>query len=860
LRHNNKYLDVLIVITIILAIIFGANGLAVSQSVIVQDSPGVSVTRIVNGSSTGTAQYLPDENFTVELDYSVTGTQYAVSIREYLPEYWEVVDSNVPFTNDPSDPRNYTWNISSPLTGVSNGKIFYLVHIPSGTPAPDDYGIAGGVAWFSSYSDVKDGNPTGSAQTDTTHIIIDNSTEGNGPCIWISNITELSGDPSVNGNGHLEAGETAQFQYNIWDPSGIDNNYQILVNDIVVKPDSETWDPTYKYVYGTAHAPVIANTTDPNNVTNTFEIKAQGSTDPFTPTDFTLPVYVPNYNYTVWMSSEWNGFTTHSAAFEPTSSATEGGWLTLKGDNQIQVPTFTVNYNGPATIHKEVSGMISKIPFYSMFSFLGISGDASASVDMTPHGVIVPYSTYPVYREGDDVSATFNGSSEMSHKTFHVMLLDLSRMNLDLTDMSSFIDSMKSLTMENIKNSEIGSADIAADPGSSDFNVGDSNIPALEDMSQGNYVLLVMDYSMPNTPCLVSAAPFVVTKNGLETTQVGPDAMPGEPVTLSETLTGTVPDSEYVYIAAMVPEDNYSAILDVTVPDGGSVSGTSLDFHGLSMKEHGTITTDGTDAGTYLMVNGMAGDYKLYSDDLKDTAKMRGILTSELNESNVSVTVSDRTTDKSRDITLLTNDTMPTGKYIVTSVVVDRNTGKIAGINQTNITLGGSLDIPLYTGWNLISLPLKPLDDNLTAVFTPDVLKHVFVIWGYNSSNASSPWDYYVTAGYPYIQGNLTKFNESYGYWVLCYNDTTLHVTGTTADPNTITKNYGWNLVGNPVTSNRDVRSVYPESFVVWEFDGLTQQYNYWCSAADTSGSIYIQGSLNTLKPGYGYWVLELGG
>jgi hypothetical protein len=307
-----------------------------------------------------------------------------------------------------------------------------------------------------------------------------------------------------------------------------------------------------------------------------------------------------------------------------------------------------------------------------------------------------------------------------------------------------------------------------------------------------------------------------------------------------------------MYLAAMVPEKNYSAAFNITSTDG-TLSGTTLSVNGFTLNEDITISPDGSS----IIVMGKNGTYTFHADDMSDLSALQGMLVSEFGVSNVSMVNSSVTPLTSVDLAFNTKPTMPAGRYVVLSLAIDNSTHTIAAFNQTYVDLGTTYDIPLYAGWNLVSLPIKPVDDRLTSVFTPADLQHIFVIWGYNSSNAS-PWDYYVTAGYPYIQGNLSEINETMGYWVLCYNNTTLRVTGTIPENSDVTLNAGWNLVGNPTLDARNVREVYPSSFVVWEFNGLTQSYDYWCSAADTPGSIYIQGSLNTLKPGYGYWVLEI--
>jgi len=53
-----------------------------------------------------------------------------------------------------------------------------------------------------------------------------------------------------------------------------------------------------------------------------------------------------------------------------------------------------------------------------------------------------------------------------------------------------------------------------------------------------------------------------------------------------------------------------------------------------------------------------------------------------------------------QDMILSTTSTMPTGNYMVLSVVMDRNTGNVAAVNQTTIQMGQTYTYNLIAGWN----------------------------------------------------------------------------------------------------------------------------------------------------------------
>lgn len=829
MRLNNTFLDVITVIIIIFAILLGANGLAVSQS-----TP--SITRVLNGSAAGAVKYQPGEQFTVELGYNVSGKPYAISVKERLPVGWEITNSSLPYSINATT-NAYTWNITSPLSGVSDGKIFYQVKIPDGA-GQGDYEINGTSKWSYTYSDLSDGEYTYSYISPDSTVGV-NATETHGPCIWITNPYESTGD----GDGHLEAGEEAAFSFSIETLDGI-SQYDVYYNGVLL---TEGTDYTLSVADGSnvagAGSVLITGQADPNDLENGLRVDATDNSSDLLQSSLELPFYAPKYDYTAWATAEWNNWEVTAACLEPAGSLDDGGWLLLEGGNTIKVPAIETHYiGGPDTINLDELSMSMIQPGLGLLGIGDSLNETRSMVNFTPQrDVVFPtntYSVYSVYNGTNTPSATFHGSPEMGGgQVFHVALVNLSGLDVKPDD---FKDA-------------ICSSDLATDA-NGDIRITSAELPGLAGLPAGYYALVVLDYRLPNAPCLVAMTPIFVTENCMTVDVSDPELpMPGDTLTLNLSLQGTPAGSEYQYFAVMLPERNYSAAFNIT--SDGTLEGTSYSFNGLTFNE--TLAPD--PANNTFTVTGMTGVYTLDPDDLQNSLLILAM--SEFGAANVTFGMTGATSSTS-DVALAiqTWPTMPTCKYVVLTVAVDMDTGAIAAINQTTLKLVATHNISLYTGWNLVSLPFTPLNDSLNATFTPDVMSHVFVVWEYNSSNASSPWDYYVTAGYPYVQGNLSRFNESFGYWVLCYNNTTLQVAGTTPESDTVEVNDGWNLVGNPYLYDRNVTSIYPDSFVVWEYDGIKQQYDYWCSAADTPGSIYVQGTLQTLKPGYGYWVLELAG
>jgi len=192
---------------------------------------------------------------------------------------------------------------------------------------------------------------------------------------------------------------------------------------------------------------------------------------------------------------------------------------------------------------------------------------------------------------------------------------------------------------------------------------------------------------------------------------------------------------------------------------------------------------------------------------------------------------------------------MPVGTYVLLSMAIDENTGNIAAINQTTIYLGTSTyTIPLVAGWNLISEPLVPADNNVSDLFAP-IKSDVWVVWAFNDS--SQNWEFYTPLS-GYASNTFTTFSQNRGFWVLTYSATNLTVSGTVPESTDMNLNQnGWTLAGNPTLTNRDPATVYGNAWVVWGFNSTSQNWEFY-----TPLSGFASNTLTSLKPGNGYWTL----
>ncbi|MBR9692550.1 hypothetical protein GOV07_01320, partial [Candidatus Woesearchaeota archaeon] len=172
-----------------------------------------------------------------------------------------------------------------------------------------------------------------------------------------------------------------------------------------------------------------------------------------------------------------------------------------------------------------------------------------------------------------------------------------------------------------------------------------------------------------------------------------------------------------------------------------------------------------------------------------------------------------------------------------------------------------SFDIQLNKKWNLISVPVKLLDDSMDEVFAglEDVVASV---WQYDGEN----WHIYTPDNIS--NDDLTTMVPGYGYWVLTTEAATLTIGGSLFNPAVIAPEipitHGWNLVGyygaenqssydGPDGAGKTAECLF-SSFGDSIFDkGFTSVYGYWELFNPNMWTSY--GRQDSLDPGAGYWV-----
>ena len=173
-----------------------------------------------------------------------------------------------------------------------------------------------------------------------------------------------------------------------------------------------------------------------------------------------------------------------------------------------------------------------------------------------------------------------------------------------------------------------------------------------------------------------------------------------------------------------------------------------------------------------------------------------------------------------------------------------------------NASGGGSIVTDtrdLLTGWNLISLPLIPIDadiDTVLAGVSTDVTVNKVA---YFTGGSAGSWLSWFPAPTP---SNLTTMDDGKGYWIDISGTGTLTLTVTGATlalpgqaPPTYDLVAGWNLIGFTSLDTSTQVQVYLGSAVT---DTLEAMYGY--NATDDVYAPIVPDTTN-LVPGDGYWL-----
>jgi len=151
-------------------------------------------------------------------------------------------------------------------------------------------------------------------------------------------------------------------------------------------------------------------------------------------------------------------------------------------------------------------------------------------------------------------------------------------------------------------------------------------------------------------------------------------------------------------------------------------------------------------------------------------------------------------------------------------------------------------DIPLSTGWNLISIPLEQTDTTISEVLSSITGQYDAVKY-YDATDEDDPWKTYRVG---VSTNDLSNIDHKMGIWVQMNNPANLTVEGAEPVSTNIPLYAGWNLVSYPSLD-----------------DTMTVALALWGTGADNvevfdPAEPYLVrevGATYVMQPGEGYWV-----
>lgn len=196
------------------------------------------------------------------------------------------------------------------------------------------------------------------------------------------------------------------------------------------------------------------------------------------------------------------------------------------------------------------------------------------------------------------------------------------------------------------------------------------------------------------------------------------------------------------------------------------------------------------------------------------------------------------------------------GVYTVTLTVTSPG-GSVTKTQPALITVGTpsiSASIALTTGWNLVALPVQPVNPAIDQVLAPIAGKYTMV-YVYNGCDIADPWKKYDPAA-PLFANDLTQLQATQGFWIKVSTPASLAVSGSI--PVSVTQSLcaGWNLVSYPrqtaVAVGTALTPILACAEIVYAYVAA-DRLDYWKKYAPAAPP--FANDLTELKPGLGYWL-----
>ena len=163
--------------------------------------------------------------------------------------------------------------------------------------------------------------------------------------------------------------------------------------------------------------------------------------------------------------------------------------------------------------------------------------------------------------------------------------------------------------------------------------------------------------------------------------------------------------------------------------------------------------------------------------------------------------------------------------------------------------------VPIVRGWNLISLPLRPVSTEPSRALAS--LENSYdVVYAYDAHDPRDPWRRYVPAASAPPTSDLAAIDETMGLWIHATTAVSLTVRGWPSSVTQVPLAAGWNLVGYPWGQARQVSEALvglngPFDIVFGYI--ASDAVDPWCSH-DPMAPPEVN-DLHEMGPGKGYWI-----
>jgi hypothetical protein len=161
------------------------------------------------------------------------------------------------------------------------------------------------------------------------------------------------------------------------------------------------------------------------------------------------------------------------------------------------------------------------------------------------------------------------------------------------------------------------------------------------------------------------------------------------------------------------------------------------------------------------------------------------------------------------------------------------------------IIIPRAFETTLHRGWNLISLPLAPLIDEIGAVLKSIDGRHYEAVYAYDPLKGA--YKAYIPDQSEISE--LSRMEMGRGYWIYAKKAAVLRVTGT-ATWTSIDLKEGWNLIGYPSIDTRPLadvlRPIEGKFDVIHGYDSAEGRYTAYSDYAS---------DLKSFEGGRGYWI-----